>query len=172
MNIQNNFVIVNGQQFIATADCLKNSKTVLKKIKFNESESDILHGCDFDFESFKQAKSAYGAEQSEQNLKQVSDLSPLFLYLKQRKADSESVAVAVAFGGQVFLNKNVDNEIGVGAEATRYKYMAYINGFIQLFTENNNPVEYFDGLPFVCESSAFDDRKTGATKSDDSCLDW
>ena len=172
MNIQKNLVVVNGQQFIATSDCLKNSKTVVKKIKFNDSETEILSACDFDFEQFKKAKSEYGTEQSEQNLKQVSELSPMFLYLKQRKADSESVAVAVAFGGQVYLNKNVDSELGVGAEATRYKYMAYINGFIQLFTKNNSPVEYFEGMPFVCESSAFDDRKTGGQKTDDSCLEW
>ena len=168
--MKNNLVQAMGQQFIATIDCLKQSKTTVQKIGFNTQEQDILKSIGFDFESFNKLKEQYGA-----GMVAVDDIkraAPIFLYLKQRKADADAVAVAVAVEGQVYLNKNVDSELGVGAEATRYKYMAFINCFIQTFGADNTSVEWFNGLDFVCTASALDDRKTGATKTDDNCLDW
>ena len=168
--IKNNLVQAMGQQFVATVDCLKQSKTTVQKIAFNTQERDILESLGFDFDSFNKLKEQYGA-----GMVAVDDIkraAPVFLYLKQRKADADAVAVAVAFEGQVYLNKNVDSELGVGAEATRYKYMAYINCFITTFSAIDTTVAWFDGLDFVCTQSALDDRKTGATKTDDSCLDW
>lgn len=168
--MKNNLIQAMGQQFIATVDCLKQSKTTVQKIGFNTQEQDILKSIDFDFDSFNKLKEQYGA-----GVVAVDDIkraAPVFLYLKQRKADADAVAVAVAVEGQVYLNKNVDSELGVGAEATRYKYMAFINCFIQTFGAADSAVEWFNGLDFVCTASALDDRKTGATKTDDNCLDW
>jgi hypothetical protein len=170
MNINNNLVQVMGQQFIATVDCLKQSKTTVQKIGFNSQEKDVLESIGFDFESFNKLKEQYGAGMT--SVDDIKRVAPVFLYLKQRKADADAVAVAVAVEGQVYLNKNVDAELGVGAEATRYKYMAYINGFINTFCAIDSEVAWFNGLDFVCTASALDDRKTGATKSDDNCLDW
>lgn len=159
-----------GQQFIATVDCLKQSKTTVQKIAFNTQERDILESVGFDFDAFNKLKEQYGAGMVA--VDDIKRVAPVFLYLKQRKADADAVAVAVAFEGQVYLNKNVDSELGVGAEATRYKYMSYINCFITTFGSIDSTVSWFDGLDFVCTQSALDDRKTGATKTDDSCLDW
>lgn len=159
-----------GQQYVATADCLKQSKTVLQKIGFNDNERTTLESVGFDFESFNDLKEKYANDKSV-----VDDLkraAPLFMYLKQRRADTDAVIVAVAFEGQVYLNKNVDNDLGVGAEATRYKYMAWINAFISTFNSTDNDVATFDGAPFICTQSALDDRKNSTPKQSDDCLDW
>lgn len=171
--IKNNLVQVMGQQFIATIDCLKQSKTTVQKIGFNLQEKDILESIGFDFDLFNNLKQRYTDNRDDASiLEELRRCAPVFLYLKQRKADADAVAVAVAVEGQVYLNKNCDSDIGVGAEATRYKYMSFINGFIQNFSAINTDVSWFNGLDFVCTQSALDDRKTGATKSDDNCLDW
>lgn len=173
MNIVNNLVQVMGQQFVATIDCLKQSKTTVQKIGFNTQEQNILESIGFDFDSFNNLKQKYTSDRKDESvLDELKQRAPVFLYLKQRKADTDAVAVAVAVGGQVYLNKNVDAELGVGAEATRYKYMAFINCFIQSFDKFDSDVAWFNGLDFVCTQSALDDRKTGATKTDDNCLDW
>lgn len=171
--IKNNLVQSMGQQFVATVDCLKQSKTTVQKIAFNTQERDILESVGFDFGNFDELKRKYADNRDDATvLDELKHSAPVFLYLKQRKADADAVAVAVAVEGQVYLNKNVDSEIGVSAEATRYKYMAYINCFIQTFSAMESTISWFDGLDFVCTQSALDDRKTGATKTEDSCLDW
>ena len=170
MLVINNLVQVMGQQYTATPDCLKQSKTVLQKIGFSDNEKSALDSVGFDFETFNDLKEKYASDKSV-----VDDLkraAPLFMYLKQRRADSDSVIIAVAFDGQVYLNKNVDNDLGVGAEATRYKYMAWINAFISTFGAIDNGLSWFDGAPFVCTQSALDDRKNNAPKQSDDCLDW
>ena len=171
--IKDNLVQVMGQQFVATIGCLKQSKTTVQKIGFNTQEKNILESIGFDLDNFDDLKQKYTDNRDDKTvLDEIKRCAPVFLYLKQRKADADAVAVAVAVEGQVYLNKNVDSEIGVGAEATRYKYMSYINCFIQTFGSIDSTVAWFDGLDFVCTTSALDDRKTGATKTDDNCLDW
>ena len=171
MNIINNLVQVEGQQFISTIDNLKSAQIVLSKIKFTESELDILNQVDFDFESFNKLKAEYTQNRTSDNLQLIQQSAPKFLYLKQRKKDADAVAVAVAVNNQVYLNKNVDNKLGCGAEATRYKYMAWINCFIQTFNKSDF-IEYFDGADFICTESALDNRRTTGAPVDDACLDW
>lgn len=171
MNIINNLVTVDSIQLICTESTLRLSGLVQNKIKFDDQLTRDLTGCDFDFESFDKLKADYAIDRDSVR----ADLqagAPKVLYLKQRKKDVDPVAVAIAINGQVYLNKNVDSKLGVGAEATRYKYMGYINGFIQFFGLNTDTIEYFNGADFVCTESAFDDRKTGAIKADDSTIDW
>ena len=170
MILVNNFVQVMGQQYVATADCLKQSKTVLQKIGFDDNEKSTLESVGFDFATFNDLKQQYAADKSV-----VDDLkraAPLFMYLKQRRADTDAVIVAVAFDGQVYLNKNVDNDLGVGAEATRYKYMAWINAFISTFGATDNGLSWFDGAPFICTQSALDNRKNSTPKQSEDCFDW
>ena len=170
MQIINNLIQVEGQQFISTVDNLKSAQIVLQKIKFTESEKDILNQINFDFDKFESLKSEYTKTRLDTDLANLRQSAPKFLYLKQRKKDADAVAVAVAIDNTVYLNKNVDNKLGCGAEATRYKYMAWINCFIQTFTDS--AVEYFNGADFICTESALDNRRTTGAQVDDSCLDW
>ena len=171
INIVDNRVAVESLIFTADYNTLKNSKTVLSKIGFTAQERADLESCGFDFNAFQDLKSKY-SDGDKSVLDDLKSSAPKFLYLKQRRKDTEPVAVAVAFDGQVFINKNVDNKLGVGAEATRYKYMAYINGFIDCFLASDNDVQTFNGLDFVCIESAYDDRKTDGAKQGADCLDW
>lgn len=166
-----NRITVENQTFVATLDCLKKSQTVLAKIKFTDDEKRNLSKVNFDFGIFDDYKRAYSESQTDDNLNDIKAHCPKFLYLKQRKKDAEPVIIAIAFDGQVFLNKNVDDKIGVGAEATRYKYMAYINAFIKAFLIEDN-VGLFDGDDFICTESALDDRRNDGPKSTVDCLDW
>lgn len=170
-NILYNRVAVEGLIFTADYNTLKNSKTVLQKIGFTAQETKDLESCGFDFDSFNILKSKY-SDGDKTVIDELKAQAPKFLYLKQRRKDAEAVAVAVAFDGQVFINKNMDNKLGVGAEATRYKYMAYINGFINCFLAIDNDLQTFGGLDFVCIESAYDDRKTDGQKTNDDCIDW
>lgn len=170
-NLKNNRVAVESLVFTADINTLKNSKTVLSKIGFTAQETKDLESCGFDFDSFNELKEKYSAG-DKTVLDDLKNSAPKFLYLKQRRKDADAVAVAVAFDGQVFINKNMDNKLGVGAEATRYKYMAYINGFIDCFLAIDNGVQTFNGVDFVCVESAYDDRKTDGAKQGADCLDW
>lgn len=171
MNIINDLVTVDSIQLICTESTLRTSGLVQNKIKFDDQLTADLTECGFDFDNFNQLKAQYAVDR-ESVKADLQASAPKVLYLKQRKRDAEPVAVAIAIDGQVFLNKNVDSKLGVGAEATRYKYAGYINGFIQFFGLRTESLEYYNGAPFVCTESAYDDRKTGAIKSDDSTLDW
>lgn len=170
-NILYNRVVVEGLIFTADYNTLKNSKTVLSKIGFTAQETKDLESCGFDFDSFESLKAKYSAG-DKTVLDDLKAQVPKFLYLKQRRKDAEAVAVAIAFDGQVFINKNMDNKLGVGAEATRYKYMAYLNGFIECFLSSDNDIQTFSGVDFICIESAYDDRKTDGAKQGDDCLDW
>lgn len=171
MNIINNLVTVDSIQLICTESTLRTSGLVQNKIKFDDQLTKDLTDCGFDFESFNKLKEQFAIDRDSVKA-DLQASAPKVLYLKQRKKDADAVAVAIAIDGQVYLNKNVDSKLGVGAEATRYKYMGYINGFIQFFGLTADSVESFNGADFVCTESAYDDRKTGAIKSDDSTIDW
>lgn len=171
VNIKNNRVAVESLIFSADFETLKNSKTVLSKIGFTAQEKADLSDCGFDFDDFNALKEKYSAG-DKTVLDDLKAQAPKFLYLKQRRKDADAVAVAVAFDKYVFINKNMDNKLGVGAEATRYKYMAYINGFIDCFLGTSNDLRTFNGVDFVCVESAYDDRKTEGAKQDADCLDW
>jgi hypothetical protein len=171
INLKNNRVAVESLVFTADVETLKNSKTVLQKIGFTQQEQKDLESCNFDFETFTDLKTKY-SNGDKTVLDDLKSSAPKFLYLKQRRKDADAVAVAVAFDGYVFINKNVDSKLGVGAEATRYKYMAYINGFIDCFLAIDNDLQTFNGVDFVCVESAYDERKTDGAKSNADCLDW
>lgn len=171
LHLKDNRVAVESLVFTADINTLKNSKTVLQKIGFTTQESADLKNCNFDFDSFNELKQKY-SEGDKTVLDDLKASAPKFLYLKQRRKDADAVAVAVAFDGFVFINKNVDSKLGVGAEATRYKYMAYINAFIECFLAIDNDLQTFNGVDFVCVESAYDDRKTDGTKQNADCLDW
>ena len=177
MILVNNKVQVEGLILYADWQTIKAQNIVLKKIAFSESESTALKACGFDFDSFNNLKAvAGGAESADERAKALEDIkaaAPCFLYLKQRVKDAPAVVVAVAFDNKVYLNKNVDDSIGVGAEATRYKYSAFINGFTSHFLESltdeekSTAVEKYKGADFKVVKSAYDERKSTAPVGDD-----
>lgn len=177
MILVNNKVQVEGLILFADWQTIKTQNIVLKKIAFNDEEKKALTACNFDFESFDDLKAVAGAaEKADEKAKALEDIksaAPCFLYLKQRVKESAPVVVAVAFDNKVFLNKNVDDSIGVGAEATRYKYSAFINGFTSHFTESltdeekSTAVEKYSGADFKVVKSAYDERKSTAPVGDD-----
>ena len=180
MIIVNNKVQVEGLILSADWQTIKAQNIVLKKVAFNESEKAALTACGFDFAAFDDLKAAAGAAESADEKQVAFDdikaAAPCFLYLKQRVKDAAPVVVAVAVDNKVYLNQNVDDSLGVGAEATRYKYSAFINGFINHFTESltddekSTAVDKYKGAEFKVVKSAFDERKTTAPAGDD-CLD-
>ena len=170
MIIVENQVVCESHVLTCDSATLKKQATVLKKIKFTESEKDVLEKVNFDFENLTSLVEKYGESKDESDLDNVKFASPVFLYFRQRKENAESVVVAVAVEGQVYLNKNVDNDLGFGAEATRLKHCSYLNGFIDCFSATDADVQTFGGQPFKVEKSALDNRRT-KTKADDSCLD-
>lgn len=170
MILVNNKVQVEGLILSAEWQTIKNQNIVLKKVAFNSDEKAALTACGFDFAGFDNLKAAAGvAEKADERQAAFDDIkaaAPCFLYLKQRVKDAPAVVVAVAFESKVFLNKNVDDSIGVGAEATRYKYSAFINGFVNQYAGGAD-IALFNGADFKVVKSAFDDRKSTAPASDD-----
>lgn len=164
-------VVAESEIYTATRDCLKRSKTVLVKIGFNDDEKRNLSKVNFDFDVFNDYKKAYSESRSDEDLQEIKNHCPKFLYFKHSRKEAEPVIIAIAFDGQVFLNQNVDDDLGVGAEATLYKHMAYINAFIDLFLTEES-VEWFDGDSFVCLKSARNDRRGKTPPKSDDCLDW
>ena len=174
MIIQNNLVRAEKFQLIATAENLRDSRAVLLKVgNFNRQEKLALESADFDFGALESAKQKYAESKAESDLAIVKENAPRFLYLKQRLKDTEPCLVACAVDGAIYLNKNVDDNLGVGAEATRLKFMGLINGFIKTFSLlESNEVKFWGGDEFTCVQSALDDRRTITAKKDNDCLDW
>lgn len=171
MIIVDNKVVCESHVLTCDSGTLKKQATVLKKIKFSDSEKSALDKVGFDFANLENLVATYGESKDESDLDNVKFASPVFLYFRQRKENAESVIVAIAVEGQIYLNKNVDNDLGFGAEATRLKHCAYLNGFIDCFSATESDVQTFDGQPFKVEKSALDNRRQ-KKQSDDSCLDW
>lgn len=177
MILVNNKVQVEGLILSADWQTIKTQNIVLKKIAFNDDEKAALKACNFDFAAFDDLKAVAGsAESAEEKAKAFEDIkstAPCFLYLKQRVKESAPVVVAVAFDNKVYLNQNVDDSIGVGAEATRYKYSAFINGFVNHFLESltddekATAVDKYKGADFKVVKSAFDERKSTAPVGED-----
>lgn len=177
MIIVNNKVQVEGLILSADWQTIKAQNIVLKKIAFNDDESKALTACGFDFAGFDKLKAAAGAaekaDEKQVAFDNIKATAPCFLYLKQRVKDSTPVVVAVAFDNKIFLNQNVDDSLGVGAEATRYKYSAFINGFINHFIESLtddeklSAVDKYKGADFKVVKSAYDERKSTAPAGDD-----
>lgn len=173
-------VLTADWETIKKQEVVKGKKVVQKRVAFNDDERAALTACGFDFTAFDNLKAAAGgAESAEEKAKALEDIkaaAPCFLYLKQ-KHNPDPVVVAVAFDSQVFLNQNVDDSIGVGAEATRYKFQGFINGFINHFTESladdekTAAILKYNGTDFKKKTSAYDDRKSTAPAVDEGCLD-
>lgn len=170
MKVINDLVQVDDLQFIATESTIRTSGLVLSKVKFDDQLRQDLESCDFDFDNFAKLKDDYA--NGLVPVENIQSAAPKILYLKQRKKDADAVAVAIAIDDQVYLNKNVDDKLGVSADATRYRYMSLINGFIRYFGLTQDSIKYFDGQKFICTKSAVDDRRSGAVKTDDSTIDW
>lgn len=174
MIIQNNLIRAEKFQLIATPDTLRESRAVLLKVgNFNRQEKTALESANFDFGALESAKQKYAESKAESDLEIVKEIAPRFLYLKQRLKDTEPCLVACAVDGAVFVNTNVDNQLGVGAEATRLKFMGLINGFIKTFSLlESNDLQFWAGDDFTCAQSALDDRRAPTAKKDSDCLDW
>lgn len=180
MILVNNKVQVEGLILYADWQTIKTQNIVLKKVAFNDDEKAALTACNFDFAAFDDLKAVAGAaEKADEKQAAFDDIkaaAPCFLYLKQRVKDAAPVVVAVAFDNKVYLNQNVDDSLGVGAEATRYKYSAFINGFTSHFLESLTDdekltaVEKYKGADFKVVKSAFDERKSTAPVGVD-CID-
>lgn len=172
MIVQNNLVMAEKLQLIATPESLRKSGAVLLKIgNFNSQEKNALESVNFDFDALESAKQKYAEAKAESDLEIVKQLAPKFLYLKQLK-NPDHCLVAFAVDGGIYLNTNVDNKLGVGAEATRLKFMGLINGFIKTFGSSDYDVQFWSGEDFICSQSALDDRRTKTAKKDSDCLDW
>lgn len=174
MITQNNLVRAEKIQLIATPDTLRESRAVLLKVgNFNAQEKTALESVGFDFGALESAKQKYADTKAESDLEIVKEIAPRFLYLKQRLKDTDPCLVACAVDGVVYLNKNVDDNLGVGAEATRLKFMGLINGFIKTFSLlESTEVQFWAGEDFTCVQSALDDRRAPTAKKDSDCLDW
>lgn len=180
MILVNNKVQVEGLILSTDWQTIKKQNIVLKKVAFKDDEKAALKACNFDFAAFDDLKAAAGAaEKADEKQAAFDDIkaaAPCFLYLKQRVKDAAPVVVAVAFDNKVYLNQNVDDSLGVGAEATRYKYSAFINGFTNHFLESltdeekSTAVEKYKGTDFKVVKSAFDERKSTAPVGVD-CID-
>lgn len=186
MILVNNKVLAEGivltadWQTIKKQEVVKGRNAVQKKVAFRDDERAALTACGFDFAAFDNLKAAAGAAESAEAKQAAFDdikaAAPCFLYLKQ-KHNPQPVVVAVAFDSQVFLNKNVDDALGVGAEATRYRFQGFINGFINHYTESLTDEEraaavvFYNGEKFEKKTSAYDDRKSTAPAADEGCLD-
>lgn len=170
MILVNNTVQVEGLILYADWQTIKNQNIVLKKVAFNDDEKAALKACNFDFVAFDNLKAVAGvsekADEKQAAFDDIKAAAPCFLYLKQRVKDSTPVVVAVAFDNKVYLNQNVDDSIGVGAEATRYKYSAFVNGFVNHYAGGAD-IALFNGADFKVVKSAYDDRKSTAPASDD-----
>ena len=174
MIVQNNLVKAEKLQLIATPESLRESRAVLLKVgNFNRQEKTALESANFDFGALESAKQKYAESKDESDLEIVKEIAPRFLYLKQRLKDNEPCLIACAVDGVVHLNKNVDDQLGVGAEATRLKFMALINGFIKTFSLlESAEIQFWAGDEFTCAQSALDDRRAPTAKKDSDCLDW
>lgn len=157
---------------------LKKSKMLAQRVRWSDSESEIIGQCDSDV-----LKSAADILANESDTKKAFDkIRALQLQvLSLKDSDNEQQVAIVRIGDKIYVNKNLDYSLGKAAEAPRLKLQALINALLLestgqpldildcLANKDTSPVDWFNGQPIIARGDV-DKKRTPKQVVDDNNL--
>lgn len=153
--IINNKVKVESMTLTASLDDLRASKCVVKKIGFNDAESQAITDAGIDTDALEQAK-------ADADIKAAQKQAITFFKVDAKGVNNGAIVAIIDANNKLHVNGNCDfSNFGAGGIATRLRLSALYNAFLDIFKVADVEPAMYNGVTIKCEKSLVDARRDG-----------